>query len=37
MPVQTSFINQRQYAVVQKQKAVTAYYETILLLLFAEL
>ena len=37
MPVHTSFSYQRQYAVVQKQTAVAAYYESILLLLFAEL
>ena len=37
MPVYTSFSYERQYAVVQKQTAVTANYESILLLLFAEL
>ena len=37
MPVHTSFSYQRQYAVVQKQTAVTSYYESTLLLLFAEL
>ena len=37
MPVHTSFSYQRQYPVVQKQTGVTAYYESIVLLLFAEL
>ena len=37
MPVHTSFSYHRQYAAVQKQTAVTAYYESILLLLFAKL
>ena len=30
-------ISHRQYAAVQKQTAVTAYYEIMLLLLFAEM
>ena len=37
MPFHTSFSYHRQYAVVQKQTAVIAYYESILLLLFAEM
>ena len=37
MPAHTSFSYHRQYADVQKQTAVTAYYESILLLLFSEM